>query len=86
MQGQISCHSLTIDERHRIMRQVESNGGKFEGNIQKDLTTHLICLRPEGEKYTHAVSWKNVSIVTVEWVDECVKKQSLFSFPFYFLI
>ena len=78
------------------MRIVESNGGKFDRNIEKDITTHLICLQPEGDKYCAAKSWKNVFIVTVEWIDSCVQKQSnilshpslkihSFSFNFYLL-
>lgn len=67
---------MILDERHRILRIVESNGGKFDRHIEKDITTHLICLQPEGDKYSAAKSWKNVFIVSVDWIDECVKKQS----------
>jgi hypothetical protein len=68
--------ALSSDERHRITRVVESNGGKFGRNIEKGVTTHLVCLRPEGDKYDAARSWKNVKIVTAQWIDDCAKKQS----------
>jgi hypothetical protein len=64
------------DERHRIMRLVESNGGKFGKNLEINVTTHLLCLRPEGEKYSAARDWRSVKIVSVQWIDDCVKKQS----------
>lgn len=68
--------SLT-DERHAIMRLIESNGGVFSSHMEQDICTHLICLRPEGAKFEAARTWRGVRVVTRQWADDCVTRGSV---------
>lgn len=44
-------------------------------NMEREKTTHLVALRPEGDKYTAAVQWK-AHVVPPSWVNDCVERKS----------
>ncbi len=45
-------------------------------DLTKDLTTHLVAKEAVGEKYSHAKSWGNVHIVSLNWIEDCIKYRS----------
>ena len=74
--------SYATDDRHALMRMVESNGGTFSTRLEQDVCSHLVCLRPEGDKFEAARTWRGVRIVTRQWVEDCVSQQSTTETPF----
>lgn len=62
-----------MEERKEIKRLIDFHGGKFSGQMTRR-TTHLITATPSGEKYSAAIEWKTIHIVTTEWLYESIKK------------
>ena len=71
----ISCTQLLPDEREKIQRLVETNGGIYSANLLKDACTHLIAKEPSGEKYIYAKNWKTVHIVNIDWIEQCTNQK-----------
>lgn len=69
----VSCTQLEGDDRQKVTSLVTENGGFFVKELSKDVCTHLVAMRPEGEKFLAARSW-GVTIVEKEWVFDCVEK------------
>ena len=62
------------DERLKIQQLITEHDGVNCSVMTKDNCTHLIAKTPSGEKYNAAKHWKNINIVTVQWLYECVEK------------
>lgn len=70
----VSCTQISPNDRASIKSIVVNNGGKFSDQLLRDKSTHLIAVEPRGDKYVYAVSWKTVHVVTIQWLQECVRK------------
>jgi len=73
----ISCTQLSPEERHRVKRIVEANGGLYSDHLKRDgpgAITHLVALYQDGEKYRYAKTWETIHIVTLAWIDDCSKE------------
>ena len=71
----ISCSQLQPKDRSDLQLSIEVNGGTYSAALEIDKTTHLVALKPEGEKYLFAKSWNTVKIVNPEWISTCVERQ-----------
>ncbi|KAJ1421562.1 BRCT domain-containing protein [Ochromonadaceae sp. CCMP2298] len=74
----IVCSQVTKDERERAQSTIKEHGGTFGAGLEKDKCTHLVAATPDGQKYNYAKSWGNVQIVTLAWIDECVRQKREF--------
>jgi hypothetical protein len=70
----VSCTQISPTDRAAIKSIVVNNGGIFSDQLVRDKSTHLIAVQPRGDKYVYAVSWKTVHVVTIQWLQECVRK------------
>lgn len=70
----VSCTQISPTERAAMKSIVVNNGGKFSDQLLRDKSTHLIAVEPRGDKYVYAMSWKTVHVVTIQWLQECVRK------------
>ena len=75
----ISCTQLSPEERQKVLKWVEANGGKCVFDLVRDSCTHLVAKEASGDKYKFAKSWGNVHIVDISWIRDCVHKQSTFT-------
>ena len=58
------------DGRKDIRNLLHLVGAQFSGDMQKGLTTHLICAEPaQGQKYEKAKQW-GLKIVGVAWIQQ----------------
>ncbi|CAF0787567.1 unnamed protein product, partial [Didymodactylos carnosus] len=65
---------ISSEDRLTIQSKIEQNGGKFTPHLTGDCT-HLLCEKPEGEKYTFAKQ-RHLRIVKCQWLfDSVLKKQ-----------
>ena len=72
-EGLTVCFShIEIEERYRLQRLFESNGGTSTRDLVHNEVSHLVLETSEGEKYKAARMWGNVSIITKDWVHACV--------------
>lgn len=74
----VSCTQLSPDERLALQKLVEANGGIYSSSMVKDSTTHLVAQEPNGDKYSYAKLWKNVHIINMLWIQQCVKQQGFY--------
>lgn len=56
--------------RESIKRMIELLGGKFEGTMTKNKTTHVISASLSGSKVQHAQLW-NVPVINHFWIEDC---------------
>jgi DNA replication regulator DPB11 len=61
-----------LEERARIVAEIEAAGGGYSGDLKRD-TTHLIVYKPEGKKYHAAKAW-GIHRIGVEWLRDCVER------------
>lgn len=76
---------LNTNDRKKLYALITFHGGRVEHNFTSK-TTHLICGAAAGNVYNKAIEMKldKLSIVTPDWMLECVKKQELIdSKPFH---
>ncbi|KAG0203233.1 DNA topoisomerase 2-binding protein 1 [Mortierella sp. GBA30] len=72
----ICLTGFAIDQRLEIQRDTLQYGGKFNSDLLKGATTHLICYRPTGEKYKSALLW-GIKCVRRSWLDDTMKNVEL---------
>uniref|UniRef100_A0AC35U322 BRCT domain-containing protein n=1 Tax=Rhabditophanes sp. KR3021 TaxID=114890 RepID=A0AC35U322_9BILA len=75
-----SASGIEIDSRGYIDTMAKNRGGKYSGQMKKDVTTHLICNYSCGEKWKVAKKWGNVNLVSLEWFLQSM--ESDFVFPY----
>lgn len=76
---------LNTSDRKKLYALITYHGGRVERNFTSK-TTHLICGAATGNVYNKAIEMKldKLSILTPDWILECVKKQELIdSKPFH---
>jgi hypothetical protein len=71
----IVCTQLNAAEKEKMRSLIQANGGKYEDKMEMGQCTHLVAKEPHGDKYTFALMWKNVHVITMSWIDDCVRKQ-----------
>ncbi|CAF1249157.1 unnamed protein product [Didymodactylos carnosus] len=64
---------ISSQDRLNIQSKIEQNGGKFTPHLTSECT-HLLCEKPEGEKYTFAKQ-RHLRIVKCQWLFDCVNKK-----------
>ncbi|KAK0663002.1 putative S-M checkpoint control protein rad4 [Cercophora samala] len=82
--GQLLCCTTGIEDpaaRQEIADLVEANGGRYTGDLVKDVT-HLIAQRPEGKKYQASKRWGQHT-VSVEWVRDSVERGMILDEKYY---
>lgn len=72
--GGFPSHILTISSysgaaRESLKRMIEYLGGKFEGNMTKHRTTHVVSYAESGDKVKHARQW-GIPVVNHRWVED----------------
>ena len=56
--------------REYLQKLCKLLGAEFSGNLTKNCT-HLICGKLEGKKYEKALTWSNIQLVNVIWLEDC---------------
>lgn len=56
--------------RDALKRMIELLGARFEGNMTKGKTTHVISATWSGSKVEHAQTW-NVPVTNHYWIEDC---------------
>lgn len=62
--------------RLRVIRAVELIGANSEERMSKRSTTILVCAKPEGDKYTNALTWK-IPVVSLTWLNNVLQSGKL---------
>ncbi len=63
------------EERENLELLIRLVGAAYNPSLKAQMTTHLICKRPEGKKYEKAIEC-DIRVVTVQWLEECVTRVS----------
>ncbi|KAK4650926.1 protein kinase activating protein dpb11 [Podospora pseudocomata] len=82
--GQLLCCTTGIEDpaaRQEIANLIEANGGRYTGDLVKDVT-HLIAQKPEGKKYYASKRWGQQT-VSVEWVRDSVERGMILDERYY---
>jgi len=58
--------------RKRLEEMVKCNGGEYRGDLTKEVT-HLVALKPAGNKYNFAKTW-GIKVVTIEWLQQSLER------------
>lgn len=74
----IVCTQVTVDVRTQVEHLVNANGGTYSNQFVGYQCTHLIATTPDGDKYVAAKKCGRVHIVTVAWLEECVRQKGKF--------
>ncbi|XP_033732968.1 LOW QUALITY PROTEIN: DNA topoisomerase 2-binding protein 1-like [Pecten maximus] len=69
----ITVSGLDPQERNDVKKLINSEGGKYTGEMKVNECTHLIINNPKGTKYEFAKKWK-LNIVRTEWLYDCIGK------------
>lgn len=69
----ISVSGLSSEDREEASRLIETNGGRYSGDLKVGECSHLVINKPVGEKYHYAKRWK-VQIVTSQWLFDSLDK------------
>ena len=56
----IATTGFDITERGRMQNVVQSLGGTYMPTMKRNVTTHLIASRPDGDKYDTALQWRSM--------------------------
>ncbi|XP_045460670.1 DNA topoisomerase 2-binding protein 1 isoform X8 [Harmonia axyridis] len=67
----------SLKEREAVRKMVIENGGEFTGKLNLKTTDFLICEGTAGtmsEKYKEARKTENVTCVTLQWLQDSIKK------------
>jgi NAD-dependent DNA ligase len=75
---QFCCTRIGPRQRAVLIEHIEANGGKYADQLENGKTTHLIAADTEGDKFSAAVRWKTIKVVTSTWVMDCVQRKSKF--------
>lgn len=73
----VVCTQFSIEERNQLQETIEANYGTFSDRFVGNMCTHLIAKTPSGDKYMGAKKCGNIRIVTMAWVEECVKQKGM---------
>ncbi|KAF7726703.1 hypothetical protein EC973_008477 [Apophysomyces ossiformis] len=81
----VSTSGLPKSDRESIYGGLLALGGQYREDLTAEVT-HLVCLKPEGEKYDKAINENNIKVVLPQWVDDCLKfrrlvREDIFQFP-----
>lgn len=72
----ITCTQLSQEQRCSAQSAIEQLGGVYSPALAKKTeeeclpSTHLVALRPEGDKYLHARHW-GIPVVSLRWIEDC---------------
>ncbi|XP_060078060.1 DNA topoisomerase 2-binding protein 1-like isoform X2 [Ylistrum balloti] len=69
----ITVSGLDPKERNDVKKLINSEGGKYSGEMKVNECTHLIINKPKGTKYEFAKKWK-LNIVRTEWLYDSIEK------------
>ncbi|CDF36721.1 DNA topoisomerase 2-binding protein 1, partial [Chondrus crispus] len=72
----LCCSGYGMDEKQKIETLAREMGASFS-KVLRVTCTHLICLKPTGQKYDFARSMSSMRVVTKEWVYQCAKEKLL---------
>jgi hypothetical protein len=72
----ISCTGYELEERRLLKKVVEEEGGIFSKDLKRGETTHLVCAKAEGAKYSTALLWGDVFVVNQQWIEVCLRVKS----------
>ncbi|XP_076358286.1 mutagen-sensitive 101 isoform X2 [Tachypleus tridentatus] len=67
----ITVSQIESDERKKIQKIIEDNGGSYSGALKAKETTHLVLVEPKGEKFKFAKTWR-LYCVKVEWIYDSI--------------
>lgn len=80
LQGTVVCVTGYVGkDRAQVKKKAKLLGAKFTEYLDKSCT-YLVCWKPEGAKYLKACTYSRTDIVTLAWLQECVKTNSRVSF------
>ena len=66
----ITVSGYTGPARDALKKMIELMGGKFEGNMTKGRTTHVVSATYSGNKVQHARLW-DIPVINHTWVEDC---------------
>jgi hypothetical protein len=66
-------------DRAQVKKKAKLLGAKFTEYLDKSCT-YLVCCKPEGAKYLKACTYSGTDIVTLAWLQQCVKTNRRVSF------
>ena len=59
-------------DRQQAIQKITENGGEHFGDLNKSVT-HLIAMKPTGQKYKYAQVW-GLKVVSMEWLDDSIER------------
>ncbi len=86
-QGLRFCSTqIPMNQLEPLLTSIQEQGGTYNGQLNKDETTHLIAEVCSGPKYTAAKQWKTIRIVTIKWLEDCLKEKSKLNILYFALL
>ncbi|XP_015782617.1 DNA topoisomerase 2-binding protein 1-A [Tetranychus urticae] len=74
-QGFTICFSMVpLEKRSLIKQKVERNGGKYAGDFNPSVVTHLVVMAPEGKKYDLSLKYASIKKVSFHWFLDSIQQ------------
>ena len=71
----MTCSGYSADERLLLCKLIQTHGGEFTGDMQRDVCTHLILDSNTGDKFKQVQQeWMHIKCVTMRWINLCTSK------------
>ena len=68
----VGLTTLSVVVRKQIEEAVKNQGGEYWGDLTKEVS-HLIALKPSGNKYNFARLW-GIKVVSIEWLQQSLER------------
>jgi Fe2+ transport system protein FeoA len=74
LHGVLVCLSgLPADYKTKLHHLVKDLGGRFTSDLDTSMTTHLIANAPCGDKYSTAITYPRIHVVSPDWIEQTAK-------------
>ncbi|XP_071955134.1 PAX-interacting protein 1-like isoform X2 [Antedon mediterranea] len=70
------------DDLNSLWAMITFYGGRCQQQLNKS-TTHLMVLKPEGNKYVHSLEHTAIKIVMPDWVTDCIGNKKIIDEEIY---
>jgi NAD-dependent DNA ligase len=69
----ICASNVSADEKAKLARLIDDNGGNYSAQLDKNRCTHLVMGMPGGKKHKYAMQW-GMTITKPNWITDSIEK------------
>jgi hypothetical protein len=66
--------------RFELQKLIEANGGQYDKDLDTKRLTHLVAVRPEGDKFMRVRYSRDVRVVRQDWALACAQQNCTLSY------